>query len=248
MCLVAIAHDVSARYPLVIAANRDEAYERATIAAAVWDDDPDVLGGRDAAAGGSWLAVRRSGRFAAVTNLRGAVRTLRSRGSLVRDFVTGRIDAAHYAHIVLDEAGQYAGFHLVFGDETGDVRYVTRGLVRELGRGIHAFSNAPAGEEWSKVAIAADEIGRALQGEPEEIAGRLLQFLATSRGAPALQDEVFVTGDLYGTRSSTVIVATPEEIFFTEQAWAAGGQADGPRREFRLIRNGSKGGQDGWDE
>jgi hypothetical protein len=89
MCLIAIAHRAHARFPLVIAANRDEDYDRPTYDAHFWTDAPDVLGGRDALANGSWLAIARNGRFAAVTNLRGAERKTRSRGALVADFVIG---------------------------------------------------------------------------------------------------------------------------------------------------------------
>ena len=71
MCLIAIAVRASTRFPLVIAANRDELYDRPTRALHVWDDDPNIAGGRDLRAGGSWLAVTREGRFAAVTNIRG---------------------------------------------------------------------------------------------------------------------------------------------------------------------------------
>src|SRR5688572_16164 len=80
MCLIALAHRASPRFPLVIAANRDEDYQRATHDAHHWPDAPDVVGGRDGLYGGTWLAVRRGGRFAAVTNLRGAERKTRSRG------------------------------------------------------------------------------------------------------------------------------------------------------------------------
>src|SRR5204863_200004 len=72
MCLIALAHRASEKYPFVLAANRDEDYERDTRVAQVWEDAPEVVGGRDALYGGSWLAIARNGRFAAVTNLRGA--------------------------------------------------------------------------------------------------------------------------------------------------------------------------------
>src|SRR5437016_557368 len=71
MCLIALAHRASERWPLVIAANRDEFFARPTRAAHWWDDAPGVYGGRDLRAGGSWMAVTRRGRFAMVTNVRG---------------------------------------------------------------------------------------------------------------------------------------------------------------------------------
>src|SRR6185436_20956068 len=120
MCLIALAHGVSERYPLVLAANRDEDYERATRVADVWEDAPDVVGGRDAVHGGSWLAVSKSGRFAAVTNLRGAVQRSRSRGLLVRAFVTSAIAPEAFAEEVARDAAEYAGFHLIVGSGMGE--------------------------------------------------------------------------------------------------------------------------------
>src|ERR1043165_2945120 len=87
MCLIAVAHRLSDDFPLVIAANRDEFYERPALAAAPWKEDARVVGGRDVRAGGSWLAVSQSARFAAVTNIRGEHRDGPSRGLLVSNFV-----------------------------------------------------------------------------------------------------------------------------------------------------------------
>src|SRR5262245_51229901 len=97
MCLIVVGLDAAARYPFVVAANRDEQHARPTQSAAWWPQR--VLGGRDLAAGGTWLAVDARGRFAAVTNIRDAQRPvgLRSRGSLVAEFLLGREPAASYA-------------------------------------------------------------------------------------------------------------------------------------------------------
>ncbi|HEX7829875.1 MAG TPA: NRDE family protein, partial [Thermoanaerobaculia bacterium] len=103
MCLIALAHRASERFPLILAANRDEDYDRASHDAHFWPDFPDILGGRDAVLGGTWLAITRQARFAAVTNLRGAVRRTKSRGFLVSDFVT--------RGVIPSDVHEYAGFH-----------------------------------------------------------------------------------------------------------------------------------------
>ncbi|HEV8657635.1 MAG TPA: NRDE family protein, partial [Thermoanaerobaculia bacterium] len=59
MCLIAIAFRAS-KFRLVIAANRDEDHDRPTLAAHFWTDAPNILGGRDALHGGSWLAMTRA--------------------------------------------------------------------------------------------------------------------------------------------------------------------------------------------
>ena len=235
MCLIAIAHRVSERFPLVIAANRDEDYDRPTHDAHFWTDASDVLGGRDAVADGSWLAVTRTGRFAAVTNLRGAVRQSRSRGALVRDFVMGTAAPRDYAPTFLPYAAQYAGFHLFAGASGGDLLYATPDTHRIVEPGVHAVSNAPAGEQWPKVQFAADEMKVATKmDDAESIVLVLMQFLGAERGSNRVESEVFIKGDRYGTRASTVAVFTPNAILFGEQSFTRGGVPYGKNRLFRI--------------
>ena len=218
MCLVALAHLASPRYPFVLAANRDEFYDRPSHPADFWPDAPDVFGGRDAVAGGSWLALTRGGRFAAVTNLRGATPSARSRGELVRGFVTSDADPLSYAHSL--DLPQYAGFHLLAGEVGRSIVYVaSSGEIINLEPGVYAFSNAPTGEHWPKEQIAIDAMRRALTSD--SIADELLQFLMTPRDSGAVESEVFITSAAYGTRASTVIVAEDERISFVEAAGAA---------------------------
>ena len=88
MCLIAFDHRPGEAMPLRLVANRDEFHARPSAALAPWDDAPGIVGGRDLEAGGTWLAVHRRGRFAAVTNVRdpglGVPRGAPSRGALVR--------------------------------------------------------------------------------------------------------------------------------------------------------------------
>jgi uncharacterized protein with NRDE domain len=221
MCLIAIAHLASARWPLVIAANRDEFLDRPARAAHWWDDAPDVLGGRDLRAGGSWLAVTRGGRFAMVTNVRGPAEAgphTPSRGALVADFVRGSAAPLEYAQTV--ERERYAGFHLVVG-APGVVAHVASDTeARVLAPGIFAVSNAPAAIDWPKIVYAREAMQRAL--ESDDMESELMHFLTTPRGAP-IESEVFVSIPEmnYGTRASTVVVASADgAIDFTERTAA----------------------------
>ena len=63
MCLLLFAFKAHPSYKLVLAANRDEYYDRPTSPAAYWEDAPDILSGRDLRAGGTWLGITRSGRI-----------------------------------------------------------------------------------------------------------------------------------------------------------------------------------------
>ena len=118
MCLIVVALGVAPRYPLVVAANRDEQHARPTRAAAWWSDAPHVVGGRDLQAGGTWLAMDRRGRFAAVTNIRDPNRPigLRSRGSLVADFLVGTESAEGYASRAVALGAAFGAFHLLVYD------------------------------------------------------------------------------------------------------------------------------------
>jgi uncharacterized protein with NRDE domain len=237
MCLIALGHRASQRFPFVLAANRDEDYDRPTHDAHPWDDAPDVIGGRDALYGGTWLAVRRGGRFAAVTNLRGAERRSKSRGFLVRDFVAGDANVEEYAASIATEADQYAGFHLIAGNVDDEVMYIAPEMQTPLAPGVHAFSNAPAGEAWPKVATAIDAMQSALAIESvDALVDELMRFLSLPRGTGSPMSEIFIRGERYGTRSSTVIVATQTEIVFAEQSYARGGALLGERRLFCLVR------------
>jgi uncharacterized protein with NRDE domain len=230
MCLIAIAHLASERWPLVIAANRDEFLDRPARAAHAWDDAPDVIGGRDLLAGGSWLAVTRSGRFAMVTNVRpsgpaeaGPYTT--SRGALVADFVRGGVAPLEYAQSV--ERALYAGFHLVVG-APGIIAHVASDQeARVIEPGVFAVSNAPAAIDWPKIVYAREAMERALKSD--DIEAELMRFLTTPRGAP-IESEVFVSVPemRYGTRASTIVIASADgALDFTERT------AEGEAR-FRL--------------
>ncbi|HSY48625.1 MAG TPA: NRDE family protein [Thermoanaerobaculia bacterium] len=230
MCLIAIAVHTSNRWPIVIAANRDEFYDRPTRPLHVWDDDPNIAGGRDLRAGGSWLAVTREGRFAAVTNIRGIDSlTARSRGALVGDFVRSNIGPLAYAQSV--RADEFAGFHLIVGDRRTVAHVATDAPARLLEDGIFAASNAPAAVDWPKIAIAREAMAKALEGRLED---DLMRFLTTPRGGP-IENEIFVSlpEHGYGTRSSTVVVMTGEKIVIREMSH--------PSREMVLLQTSDPG-------
>jgi len=65
MCLILLSYDMHPIYRMVLAANRDEFYNRPTGPLAFWDDTPDILAGRDLKHNGTWLGITRTGRIAA---------------------------------------------------------------------------------------------------------------------------------------------------------------------------------------
>ncbi len=118
MCLILFSYKVHPHTPLVIAANRDEFYQRPTEAAHFWPEAPQLLAGKDLQAGGSWMGVNTDGRFAAVTNYRDPAEDKhypRSRGALVKDFLTGKLNAEDYRPSIDSYYHHFAGFNLLLG-------------------------------------------------------------------------------------------------------------------------------------
>jgi uncharacterized protein with NRDE domain len=62
MCLVFISINNHPDYKLIVAANRDEFYERKTLPAHFWEDHPHIVGGHDGEASGTGWPCRNRGR------------------------------------------------------------------------------------------------------------------------------------------------------------------------------------------
>jgi uncharacterized protein with NRDE domain len=226
MCLVVAALGVSTRYELLFAANRDERHARPSEAAHWWPDLAGVFGGRDLLAHGTWLAVDRSGRLAAVTNFRDASAAAAplSRGALVADYLRGRRTPDEFASALDEHRNDYGPFSLLLR-ERGALRIVSnRAPDAELGADVHALSNAAYGVEWPKVRSARAGM-RGLLETPDPVAA--LFALLAERTSAASSDERyttshFVEGPVYGTRSSTVIVLGRDgQLTFAERSFDA---------------------------
>lgn len=253
MCLVLLALDTHPDYALVLAANRDEFYQRPTAAAAFWEDAPGVLGGRDLQAGGTWLGIERRGRLAAVTNYRQGQRepaASRSRGGLVADYLTGRRDGREHIERVRREAAEYNGFNLIAGD-TGAMLYLSNreGRMRELGPGVYGLSNHLLDSPWPKVAAGKSRLSALLTGGGEVVDGlfallsdraqaadELLPRTGVSPEWERLLSSAFIVSPEYGTRSSTVIlVGRDGRVAFVERSFGPGGEPGGEvRHQFVL--------------
>jgi uncharacterized protein with NRDE domain len=257
MCLVLFAVESHPRYSLIVAANRDEFYDRPTAPAAFWTDAPSILAGRDLRAGGTWLGLDRRGRFAAVINYRQGEReppAARSRGRLVSDFLTTEIHAVEHIERVTSDAALYHGFNLIAGDAR-ELHYFSNreGRARVLGPGVYGLSNHLLDTAWPKVSSAKRGLEALLAAPGSELVGELLGLLSDktrpsddllpSTGVglewERLLSSAFITAPDYGTRSSTILlVARDGGVVFVEQTFGPGGipgglahfafQLDGP--------------------
>lgn len=234
MCLVALALGMSASFPLVLASNRDEYFDRATAPLDWWmatGCHRRVLGGRDLAAGGTWLGLEPGGRLALVTNVRNPARNdprARSRGELVTRWLCGEGDFARFWSAL--DAAAYNGFNLVAADLRGG-RWTWASNAdgtepQALAPGVHGLSNAGLDTPWPKVARLKARLAAALQaherGSADGLADALFDALLDrtqaddaelpATGVPlALERQLspaFIrTPDgRYGTRCSTLVI------------------------------------------
>ena len=246
MCLIYVAWRCHSRYQLVVAANRDEYHARPAAPAHWWDDTPGVLAGRDLTAGGTWLGVDSTGRFAALTNYQGPSPGLAdapSRGGLVSGFLTGDESAAHRLRRIVGEGHRYNGFSLLAmdGDTLAFASNRSREVVR-LGAGVYGLSNHLLDTPWPKVTEGKAELERIVL-EPDVQVRDLLALLAV-RGsavtnAPCADNgsdlrrmrwrsSRFILGGDYGTRTSTVILLDTDGAgVFVERSFDSSGMAIG---------------------
>ncbi|HKE47431.1 MAG TPA: NRDE family protein [Rhodanobacteraceae bacterium] len=236
MCLLLIAVDVVPGSPLLLLGNRDEYRARLSAAAAPWEDDARVVGGRDLVAGGGWLALRNDGRYAAVTNVRTGLPATAplSRGWLVRDFVFGDIAPQAFLDAVHADVESYGAFNLIVGDRNGAFAYGTADTApRRLDKGVHVISNGRIGVHWPKTERLKHRFEDVVTAGALDDA-RLLDLLVDERQPSdanlpdtgvgieleRLLAPVFVRGSAhYGTRASTLAGLDDDGAFLIERTF-----------------------------
>ena len=236
MCLILFSYQNHPDYPLVIAANRDEFYQRPTQAAHFWPETPQLLAGKDLQAGGSWMGVTTDGRFAAVTNYRDPGQEAiypQSRGSLVKDFLTGELNAEEYLVTIDKIHDAFAGFNLLLGTTSELFFYSNQSReTQKLAPGVYGLSNGHLDEPWPKVSQGKRQFDSILQREftTDEVIKLLTdRTLAEDTALPNTGVDVsmekilsakFIQVAGYGTRASTVItVDDKQQLIFTEESY-----------------------------
>jgi uncharacterized protein with NRDE domain len=256
MCLILFAFRAHADYPLVIAANRDEAYARPTAPAAFWHDHPRVYGGRDLESSGTWLALTTMGRFAAVTNFRDGYPkgvAPRSRGDIASTFLTGDENAKSYLESVAARGADYAGFCTLAGDLDA-LWFLSnrRNGVTRVEPGVHGLSNHLLDTPWPKVMQGRQELESHLRSDKSTLTEQLYAMLAdrtaalpealpdTGMGMPRekqLAPKFIAVDDRYGTRASTVVIVDRKDnVTYSERSFGANGKFLGEvTRRFQLA-------------
>jgi uncharacterized protein with NRDE domain len=237
MCLLLLAIKSHPVYKLVIAANRDEYYDRPTAPASFWDDRSDLLAGRDLRAGGTWFGITKKGRIAAITNYRDPA-SLKShapsRGELVSDFLTGEEKPKEYLASLDLKAGGYNGFNLIVGTKDQICWHSNRGNgTRSLMPGIYGVSNHLLDTPWPKVSRGKAALEEILSEQSVPSPAALLNMLL-DRSIPdddnlpdtgvgleweRLLSPIFISSPNYGTRSSAILLIDQNDhVTFMERS------------------------------
>ena len=245
MCLVLLAFRVHAEVPLIVAANRDEYYSRASEPPSrVPGSRPAIVAGRDSERGGTWMGFTAAGFFAGLTNQRTVgppEPARRSRGEIVMRALRAGSTEEVERFLAEADAREYNPFHLVFGG-AGALRVAStrageaRIAVQALEPGIHMLANGPLDARSPKTE-RAEALVRPLLGEPWPELRPALQHLLADHEKPSLESTppsppwmprsvaqelqaICVHTEAYGTRSATVAAVQPGRV---ESYWFAPG-------------------------
>ena len=202
-----------------MAANRDEFHSRSAARAAFWQDRPDILAGRDLQAMGTWMGVSRSGKFAAVTNYRGAREpsAAESRGALVTNFLADGALPAGYIADVSQRGAKYSGFNLLVADR-GELWWMSNrdGTPRKLEAGWYALGN---------LLLDSPDV--------QPIKAKAADTLPAVEALFSLVAEAKIVNPEYGTRCSTVLLGSGKEMRYSERSFGPDG-TEGPTLHFHF--------------
>jgi uncharacterized protein with NRDE domain len=232
MCLILFALDAHPAYKLVLAANRDEFTARPTHKAHWWHYYPDVLGGLDLEAGGTWLGITKGGRLTALTNFRDIANIspdAPSRGELTHTFLTHpHVPVSDFAARLERKGTQYNGFNILWGDVGAEepelfwysntISDTYKRTVTKIQRGVHGLSNALLDTPWFKVEHGKARLQTVMEQQnisPEALTQSLIEILQD----PTKPDDAYLpkTGiSLEWERTlSSMFIEAPEHRYGT---------------------------------
>lgn len=223
MCLILFSWKTHPKYKLVLAANRDEFYDRPTAVATQWDDHPEVVAGRDLQAGGTWIGANKSGkRIAGITNYRDPQNidpNAHSRGELTTNYLLSKETPLAYLLGIKNSIIQYNGFNLLVGDSKHMFYYNNvNHEITELQPGTYGLSNGFFEENWPKLTKGRDTLEGLVKDDKldnhalfdilkdTDVAD---DSLLPKTGIPLEWERalspLFIATEKYGTRCSTLI-------------------------------------------
>ena len=237
MCLILFRYKDHPKYPLILAANRDEFYNRPTQEADFWTDHPDIIGGRDLSEGGTWMGITTKGKFGMLTNYRdipGIIENAPSRGHLVSDFLKGDAQPEEYISEIQNRNLSYNGYNLIVGHL--DQWYYLSNYgenYQKVEPGIHGLSNALLNSNWHKVVKGKELLSTCTSSDEIDIEDLFSLLRDESKAKPDMLPEtglsreketalssMFINTEGYGSRCSTAILMDNKgEITFVERTY-----------------------------
>ena len=244
MCVLIVLHRTIPNYPVVVAANREEAYARQGEEPQLLNDTPRIWGGRDPEAGGTWLALNEYGLAIGLTNRREhpyAASEARSRGLLVLDLAhaTSAAEAAKRCVVQLNQQA-YKGFNILCADpqEVWKVQHTGHRTTYERLEGrLHVVTNGEVDDRSEPRIERAWQTLESVAGLGIEKTVPVIQRMLAERGTgPDDPAAMCLYGKQSGTLSSTIL-AVADSIEHTRCWHAQGPPADTPYSDYsRLFR------------
>jgi len=252
MCTVVTLRRPDHRWPLLLAANRDEMASRPwRRPGRHWPDRPNVVAGMDELAGGTWLGVNDEGVVAGILNRKNSLGpdpNLRSRGELVLEALD-HADAVEAASALGALDGRsYRAFNMVIADDRdafwlkglgpgGDGRVA----VAELPEGVAMLTSLELNDRASgRIATYLPRFSAAPPPDPDAGNWQSWETLVADRGSGAAgEDErgmVIVADGGFGTLSSSLIALPSADRAGLRPAWrfCAGRPGEAPFDDVAL--------------
>lgn len=173
MCTILFAYKKHPEYPFIFLGNRDEFKNRPSMSAHFWEEHPNIFGGRDLIACGTWTGITKEGRIAFITNHRQLPLKRdvpKSRGALTSEFLVGEEAPRLFLERIQKEHADYAPFNLVVGNIEELWFYSNiEDEIKQIKPGVHGLSNGFLDTSWYKVEKGKrrleDQIGDELKVE-----------------------------------------------------------------------------------
>lgn len=224
MCLVIFHLQKHPNYKLIVAANRDEFYDRPTASAHFWEDKPNILAGRDLEQKGTWLGINKQGQFATLTNFRDP--TLEStdkmsRGEIVTNYLMENIAPKKFLAQLHENRKRYNGFNVLLGNSEKLFYYNNiEQKIKQVSHGTHALSNHMLNTAWPKVEKGKADVRNYVMSHKNIEVEKLFNILSNNEVSDdellpstgidlSLERQLsplFIKTPNYGTRCSTVLL------------------------------------------
>ncbi len=255
MCLIFVRYRQHEKYPLILAANRDEFFARPSAALHQWADNNNIHAGRDLEQGGTWLGVSRLNSLAAVTNFRDGKnpdKQKRSRGEICRKLLESENPQDLIANNLKTSRAEFNGYNALSFDGAVLTYFSNRfnEFHRTLAPGVYGLSNALLDVPWPKVASGKEAFKQATGSQLDEDA--CWKVLANDEIAPEsllpdtgipkewerLLSARFIRSPAYGTRSSTIVLWGLKEVIIKEKTFDPEHQTDYREAVIKLEKPG----------